>query len=115
MSNTSQRPKQTTETARRARALLKLRGKGYTWEKASRAVGILKEDGSPDHGLAYRIANEVYEPKGQDVRDRLGLKKICLSCGRAIRSISKTVSALPPWRYWWNHLKPQERERWIRK
>lgn len=115
MKNTTQKTKQTTETARRARELIKLQRVGYTWEEASRKVGILKKDGSPDPGLAYRIALEGYEPKGQELRDRLGLKKMCVSCMRAFRKTSKKVSELPPWRYWWNRLKPQERERWIKK
>lgn len=115
MSHTSHNTKQTAETARRARAILKLRRKGKTWEKASSETGIIKSDGSPDPGLAYRIALEEYEPKSQEVRDRLGLKKLCLSCMRAFRKTSKKISALPPWRYWWNRLKPGERERWIKK
>ncbi len=115
MSNTAQRPKQTKETARKARELLKLRREGYTWERASRAVGILKEDRSPDPGLAYRIAVEGYEPKGEEIRARLGLKAICLHCMREIRKVSRTVSARSPWREWWNRLKPTERDRWIRK
>lgn len=115
MSHTSQKTQQTPETRRKARRLLKLRRERYTWEKAAEKVGILKEDGSPDPGLAYKIAVEQYEPKGQELRDRLGLKKICLSCMRVFRRVSKQVSDLPPWREWWNHLKPGERDEWIRK
>lgn len=115
MAHTSHTTEQTPQTRRKARRLLELREHGKTWDEASKKVGILKEDGSPDPGLAYKIAMEGYEPVKQETRDRLGLKKICLSCGRAIRHIRKTVSELPPWREWWIHLSREDRERWIEK
>jgi hypothetical protein len=115
MSNSSNGSKQTPGTARKARELLKLRRNNITWERAAKEVGIVKDNGDPDPGLAYKIAIEGYEPKGQEVRDRLGLKKICTSCMRGFRSISRQISALSPWRAWWNRLKPGERDRWIRK
>lgn len=115
MSNGSKTSQQTKETARIARELRRLRKKRVTWEKAAEQVGIVKEDGSPDPGLAYRIALEGYEPKKQETRDRLGLRKICLACQRGFRKVSSASKVLAPWVVWWRRLPKDERERRIRR
>lgn len=109
--------KQTAETARKAKKIRKLRETNppVKWEEICRAFGILKENGEPDTGLAHRIAYDEYEPKKQETRDRLGLKKICLSCGRGFRRAVSGMASLSPWRVWWRRLPPQERDRRIRE
>lgn len=112
MSNGTRSKKQTRETARIARELRKLYSRGLTWEGAAREAGILKENGEPDPGLAYRIALQGYEPKKISTRERLGLKKICFTCLRGFRKVSR--AALSPWVRWWRGLPKQERDRRIR-
>jgi hypothetical protein len=108
--------KQTAGTARIARELRRLREQGKTWKEASIELGILKKDGSPDPGLAYRIAIDEYEPKSPEIRERLGLRKFCLACERGFRKVSTMArEALPPWLKWWKKLDRAERERRIRE
>ena len=115
MNNHSGPTKQTKETARLGARLRRRRGAGDTWEEAARKERVFKKDNiSPDPGLAYRIACDGYEPKGQELRDRLGLRKICLACMRGFRKISSRAKALSPWRLWWRRLKPGEREKRIK-
>jgi hypothetical protein len=109
-------PQQTKQTRQLAARIRRLRGKGKTWETVCRELRIFKRDGSPDTGLAYRIALDNYEPKGAEVRERLGLKKICLACMRGIRNISSgSKGSLPPWLIFWRRLPKGEREEWIRE
>lgn len=93
--------------AKRIRAL---RAKGIKWEKICLQLGILKDNGEPDTGLAYQIGINQKEPKGEEVRDRLGLRKVCLACMRGFRRVSASARSLSPWRLWWNRLKPAERD-----
>lgn len=114
MGNTSKQPKQMKETARKALQIRTLRRKGYKWDDIAREVKILKEDGSPDPGLAYLIGFKGYEPKRPEVRARLGLKELCLACMRAFRKGSDSSRARSQWRLWWSRLSPDERDRKIR-
>lgn len=106
--------KQTRETARKARILRELKALGATWEDAAAEVGIIKEDGSPNPGLAHKIA-EGYEPKRPETRERLGLRAICFACMRGIRKASEGARALSPWRSWWKRLSPDDRDKMIRE
>lgn len=115
MSNHPGIQKQTKETARLGKRIRDRRAKGERWEKICLDLRILKEDGSPNHGLASRIAFDNYEPKGQELRDRLGLRKFCLACKRGFRKVSSGVMSLSPWVLWWRRLDPQERDRRIRE
>jgi hypothetical protein len=114
MRNTSKQPKQLKETARKAREIRRLRARSVKWEDIAREVNILKEDGSPDPGLAYLIGFKGYEPKRPEVRARLGLKELCLSCMRAFRNRSGSSRSRSQWRAWWSRLSPDERDRKIR-
>lgn len=114
MSNHSGTTKQTKETARLAKRIRDKRDRGVKWDKICLELGILKDTGLPDTGLAYRIAFDDYEPKGPDLRDRLGLRKICLACLRGFRQVSSSVRELSPWRLWWRKLDPSDRDRRIR-
>jgi hypothetical protein len=106
--------KQTSGTARKAKRINRLRAKGKTWESISIEEGIIKENGSPDPGLAYRIAHG-YEPKGRELRSRLGLRDVCMSCLRGFRKKSSEIArALPAWASWWKSLPKDEKDRRIR-
>lgn len=107
--------KQTPETARLANRIRRRRAKGEKWIKIAQAEKILKENGEPDPGLASLIAYKNYEPKGQALRERLGLKKFCFECMRGIRKIASGARSLSPWRVWWRRLEPGDRDRWIRE
>lgn len=105
---------QTKQTAQKAESIRRLRAKGWTWERTSIKLGILKENGDPDPGLAYKIA-EGYEPKGPAVRARLGLKALCLTCMRGFRKQGRAAAqALTPWASWWKSLSPKDKEQKIR-
>lgn len=114
MSNHSGPTKQTTETARLGARIRKRRERGEKWEAIARAEGVVKRDGSPNTGLASRIAYDGYEPQGQELRDRLGLRRICLACMRGFRKISSSARSLSPWLLWWRRLEPGERDRRIK-
>lgn len=114
MSNHSGHTKQTPETARLGARIRRRRAKGEKWEAIARAEGVVKEDGSPNPGLASRIAFDNYEPTGQELRDRLGLRKICLACMRGFRKVSSSARSLSPWLLWWRRLEPGERDRRIK-
>lgn len=107
--------KQTPETARLAKRIRNRRSKGEKWIEIAQAEKILKESGEPDPGLASLIAYKNYEPKGQELRDRLGLRKMCIECMRGFRKIASGARSLSPWRLWWRRLKPAERDRAIRE
>jgi hypothetical protein len=113
MSSTSN---QTKQTARKAESIRRLRAQNVKWEEIARRLKILKTDGSPDPGLAYKIGVEGYEPKGEEIRNRLGLKHICMTCLRAIRKSSAARrGAGSPWLSWWKKLRPADREERIRR
>lgn len=103
---------QTPQTARIARKIRKLREKKKTaWKDVCVRLKILKEDGRPDTGLAYKIAYEGYEPTGRELRHRLGLRDICKSCRRPFRVPSvKPRPAKSQARVWFNGLKREERD-----
>src|SRR5688500_17577813 len=115
MNNGSQDSKQTKETARKGKKILRLHEQGLTWAEAGKRVGVVKEDGSPTPGHAYKIAVEGNEPASQELRDRLGLKKMCLACMRGFRNVKSRARSLSPWRLWWRRLSPAERDRRIRE
>ena len=51
---------------------------------------IIKNDGQPDKGMAFRIA-DGYEPRRVDTRRRLGLSDRCPSCHQ------RTPRTVPAW------------------
>ena len=55
-----------------ARTLRRLHRAGLSWPQIAREYPILSRSGNPSPGLAYLIAGG-YEPRTQEVRDRLGL------------------------------------------
>ena len=114
MTNHSHNTNQTKQTARLAKRIRDRREAEEKWEAIAQTEGVLKEDGSPDPGLAYRIAYNDYEPKGKDVRERLGLKKLCLTCMRGFRKIASGARPLSPWLVWWRRLGKEERDRRIK-
>jgi hypothetical protein len=74
-------------------------------------MGILKNDGRPDTGMAYKIAYDGHEPAGREVRLRLGLRDICTKCHRGFRK--RMVRKMTPARAWWETLETSKREKII--
>lgn len=106
---------QTPETARLARKIRRARErKKMSWKNTCVTLNILKDNGSPDTGLAYKIGYNNFEPSGRPVRHRLGLRDICTKCRRAFRvpkvSAPQVKSAA---RIWWDSLKASERDKLI--
>jgi hypothetical protein len=50
------------------------------WREVARELCILKDNGEPDTGLAYKIVMEGYEPKTLKTRTRLGWPPVCPTC-----------------------------------
>ena len=65
----------------------------HSWPKTSVACKVLTADGRPDPSLAQRIAEDGYEPKRTETRQRLGLAPICINCGQKV----KRVRHVPAW------------------
>jgi hypothetical protein len=57
-----------------------MRGNLVPWREVARELCILKDNGEPDTGLAYKIVMEGYEPKTLKTRTRLGWPPVCPTC-----------------------------------
>ncbi len=109
---------QTPQTARLARKIRRIRekkkrGKLTLWRVVCETLNIRKVDGSYDHGMAFKIGYEEYEPSGREVRHRLGLRDICTKCRRAFRTprVPMARQTLSPARMWFNRLKREDQEK----
>lgn len=106
---------QKPDTARLANKIRKLRDvRKWTWKRICLSLSILDANDQPDTGEAYHIYSGR-EP-GEEVRARLGLKKICVKCGRPIR-LSKTPREKPndpEHILWWKSIGRERREAIIR-
>lgn len=107
---------QTPQTARLGRKIRKMRerkkGGKRAWKDVCKLLNIMKKDGQPDTGLAYKIAYEGYEPLGRDLRKSLGLRDICTKCKRLFRVVTvKPARAKSPARVWWDKLKGEDRQK----
>jgi hypothetical protein len=56
---------------------------------------IVKEDGSPDPGMACQIVDRNYEPKLLTTRTRLGLPPICPECHQKLPKPARVVKFDP--------------------
>ena len=54
------------------------------WREVARELRILKDNGEPDTGLAYKIVIEGYEPKTMQTRTRFWWPPICPECHQRI-------------------------------
>lgn len=72
---------------------------------------IVKADGAPDTGMAWKIGYKVgYEPE-REVQVRLGLHEFCNTCHRNFRKPSTKVKAhKTPARIWWESLPKSKQE-----
>jgi hypothetical protein len=111
---------QTEQTKRMAKKILKLREKKppMLWREICIRLNIYKADGTtPDTGLASKIAYQGVEPATKRVRDRLGMRGICLTCRRPFRKPgkvrAKVLKSEPS--SWWGALQEEERERIMRE
>ena len=50
------------------------------WREIAKELRILKDNGDPDTGLAYKIVIEGYEPKTPKTRTRLRWPPVCPTC-----------------------------------
>lgn len=64
---------QTGRTRRLASKMLTAHQNGFSWRRVSVACKVLTVDGNPNPSLAQKIAEKGYEPKGIELRTRLGL------------------------------------------
>jgi len=87
------------------------RRKPISWRNVCVKLGIMKSDGRPDTGMAYKIAYDGHEPADREVRVRLGLRDICSKCHRGFRK--RTVRKMTPARAWWNGLSNAKQEKII--
>ena len=117
---TDKTPKsQTPQTARLGRKIRKLRERKknpLSWKDTclQEGIRILKQNGDPDTGLAYKIAYEEYEPSGREVRHRCSLKDMCTKCKRVFRIPSQAKKRTKsPALAWWDGLKREDREKVI--
>ena len=88
-------------------------GKNTPWRLVCVLVRpqILKPDGTPDTGMAFKLAyKKDYEPE-REVQVRLGLHEFCTSCHRNFRKPStKAKVEKTPARIWWESLSKDEQE-----
>jgi hypothetical protein len=71
-----------------------------SWSKASVVCNVLLENGKPDPGLAYRIAEQGYEPKTVKVCRRINIPTYCKVCERtAPRHREKILDPSPALTY----------------
>lgn len=106
---------QTKQTQKLANRIRRLHDKKMTYTEISLKLGILTPEGKPNPGLVYKIGFEKYEPAGKEIRARLGLKDICISCLRSFRKPRAAAARSPePWLSWWRRLSKRERDDRIR-
>lgn len=114
MSNHNGKPPQTKQTAKLAEKIRQARERGDIWTKICidnnlyTPPTLLKPNGEPDTGLAYKIAFEGYEPSHRETRDRLGLRDICVKCYRAFRK-KGTPRIVSEARLWWDGLNTKQK------
>jgi len=89
------------------------RRKPISWRNVCVKLGIMKSDGRPDTGMAYKIAYDGHEPADRMVRARLGLRDICTKCHRGFRKASARRTTLSQARAWWNGLANAKQEKII--
>lgn len=80
-------PKQTKQTARLGARIRRLRERRrpLTWTAICQRLNILNPSGEAATGIAYKIAYREYEPSHREVRARLGLRDVCMTCLRPYR------------------------------
>ena len=89
------------------------RRKPVLWRVVCEKMGVLKSDGQPDTGMAYKIAYREHEPEDRVVRVRLGLRDICVKCHRGFRKPAARRTSISPARAWWNGLSHTKQEQII--
>lgn len=70
---------------RLARKLRSTHRNTKSWPETARLCHIIKENGDPSEGLAYRIAVEGYEPKTHQTLVRIGMPCFCDQCKKQKR------------------------------
>jgi len=81
---------QTPATKALAKALRKSHRETHSWLKTAIQHNITAADGTPNKGMAYRIARDGYEPKDQQLRTRIGLPVVeCPTCHARIKKEPK--------------------------
>ena len=76
---------------------LKMHLEGSTWAAIASHLGIIKEDGSANPGLAYRIIMEGYIPRTLSVQKRLNLHQVCPTCNRPLKKMrrERNITEIP--------------------
>ena len=81
---------QTPATKTLAKALRKTHRETRSWLQTARLHNITDSDGTPNKGMAYRIARDGYEPKDHQLRIRIGLPiNECPTCHARIKQEQK--------------------------
>jgi hypothetical protein len=64
-----------------------------SWRHVANACNVLTPNGQPNPALARRIATKGYDPRRPETRQRLGLPRVCFTCGQKV----KRVRHVPAW------------------
>jgi hypothetical protein len=70
-----------------AASLRQIHAQGVGWREAALACRVLTKGGQGDPGLAFRIAEQGYDPRRPETRQRLGLPPVCIECGQKIKRV----------------------------
>lgn len=79
------------------------------WVAICHRYKIYDPQGNPSTGIARKLAYDDYEPSHREVRQRLGLRDMCLTCGRPYRK-KTTRRPRTEIQSWWARLSAQDRE-----
>lgn len=113
---------QSEATAKLAREIRILRHNGEKWKRVCELLEIRKANGEVDTGLASLIGYSDYEPKSDNVRDRLGLPRVCVTCHRPFEQAQRSHHRAGKQHYaddfmewWYNILGTDDRKKFIQK